>query len=147
MSRRIRTAGVLICLALVAAATAVAAPRIHTTKLPPPLALPTSMAVDEKEWSIVPSRRVVASGQVSMRVYNRGMDDHDLSLVDSNGVLHRVYLEPKGTQVITATLTPGTYRLWCSLFEGTPASHVLLGMETTIEARPDPILLPAAPSY
>lgn len=132
-----RIAGVLIVVSLLAAATAVAAPRIHRTTLPPPPPLPTSLAVDEDEWTVIPSKRVVAAGPVTLRVYNRGMDDHDISLVDATGALQRVYLAPGATTEIRATLTPGTWKLWCSLFEGTPSSHELFGMVSTIEAKTD----------
>ena len=131
-----RIAGALIAVSLLAAATAVAAPRVHRLTPPPPL--PTSLAVDEDEWTVIPSKRVVAAGPVTLRVYNRGMDDHDLSLVDATGALHRVDLAPGTSSEIRATLTPGTWKLWCSLFAGTPGSHELNGMVTTIEARIDP---------
>jgi hypothetical protein len=132
-----RIAGVLIVLSLLAAASAVAAPRVHRLTLPPPPPLPTALAVDEDEWTVIPSKRVVAAGPVTLRVYNRGMDDHDLSLVDAAGTLHQVYLGPGASSEIHATLTPGTWKLWCSLFAGTPESHELFGMVATIEARID----------
>jgi hypothetical protein len=90
---------------------------------------------------VIPSKRVVAAGPVTLRVYNRGMDDHDVSLVDAAGTLHRVYLAPGASTEVRATLTPGTWKIWCSLFEGTPESHELFGMVTTIEARQDPARL------
>jgi hypothetical protein len=133
-----RIAGVLIVVSLLAAATAVAAPRVHRLTLPPPPPLPTSLAVDEDEWTVIPSKRVVAAGPVTLRVYNRGMDDHDLSLVDATGTLHRIYLTPGSSSEIRATLTPGSWKVWCSLFAGTPESHELFGMVSTIEARVDP---------
>jgi hypothetical protein len=133
-----RTAAALIVVSLLAAATAVAAPRIHRLRLPPPPPLPTSLAVDEDEWTVIPSKRVVAAGPVTLRAYNRGMDDHDVSLVDATGTLHRVALAPGASTEVRATLTPGTWKIWCSLFEGTPESHELFGMVTTIEARNDP---------
>jgi len=132
-----RIAAVLIGVSLLAAATAVAAPRVHRLTLPPPPPLPTSLAVDEDEWTVIPSKRVVAAGPVTLRVYNRGMDDHDVSLVDATGTLHRVYLAPGATTEIRATLTPGAWKVWCSLFAGTPESHELFGMVTTIVARTD----------
>jgi hypothetical protein len=136
-----RIAAVLIAVSLLAAATAVAAPRVHRLRLPPPPPLPTSLAVDEDEWTVIPSKRVVAAGPVTLRVYNRGMDDHDVSLVDATGTLHRVYLTPGASTEVRATLAPGTWKIWCSLFEGTPESHELFGMVTTIEARQDPVRL------
>lgn len=138
MTPAVRIAGALICVSLVAAASAVAAPRLHRTTLPPPPPLPTSLAVDETEWKVVPSRSVVAAGPVTLRVYNRGMDDHDLTLVDAAGASHQVYLPPGETRAIHATLTPGLYRIYCSLFAGTPASHEALGMVSRIRVRADP---------
>jgi len=133
-----RIAGALICVSLVAAASAVAAPRIHRTKLPPPPPLSSSLALDEKEWAVTPSRRVVAAGPVSMRVYNRGMDDHDLTIIDSAGVRHQVYLPPGDTQIVHATLAPGVYTVWCSLFAGSASSHEALGMVSYIRAQASP---------
>lgn len=144
MTPAVRIAGALICVSLVAAASAVAAPRLHRTTLPPPPPLPTSLAVDETEWKVVPSRSVVAAGPVTLRVYNRGMDDHDLTLVDAAGVTHRVYLPPGDTQAIRATLAPGLYRIYCSLFAGSPASHEALGMVSRIRVRADPAARTAA---
>jgi hypothetical protein len=133
-----RAAAALLAAALLASATAVAAPRVHRLRVPPPPPLPTSLAVDEREWSIVPSQRRVAAGEVILRVYNRGMDDHDLVIDDALGVAHRVDLAPGESGVIRATLTPGLWTLRCSLFAGTPESHELLGMVTTIRAARDP---------
>lgn len=135
MRPAVRIAGVLMLVSLLLAATAVAAPRLHRTKLPPPTALPSSLAVDEGEWVVRPSKRVVAAGEVTLRVYNRGMDDHDLTVVDATGTTHAVYLEPRTSGVLKVTLTSGTWRIYCSLFAGTPSSHEALGMVTYIRAR------------
>lgn len=138
--RRARPAPlVLLAVALAAAGSAVAAPRIHRTTLPPPVALPTQLAVDETEWSVRPSKRVVAAGEVRIQVYNRGMDDHDLAIVDANGVRRTVELAPRSSGELVVTLAPGRHRIWCSLFEGTTLSHEQLGMVSFIEARPQPV--------
>lgn len=131
-------AGALLCASLAAAASAVAAPRLHHTTLPPPLPLPTSLAVDEGEFVVVPSKTVVAAGDVTLRVYNRGMDDHDLTLVDASGAARQAYLEPGGTQALDVTLTPGVWKLYCSLLAGTPSSHEDRGMVAYLRARKDP---------
>jgi uncharacterized cupredoxin-like copper-binding protein len=144
VSRWVRIAAALLALALVMAASAVAAPRLHRTKLPPPLPLPTSLAVDEGEWVVVPSKRVVAAGEVTLRVYNRGMDDHDLAVVDATGTQHRLELPPGETGTIRATLTPGVWKLYCSLFAGTADSHEVRGMVAFSRARTDPARRAAA---
>ena len=141
MRATVRIAGALLCVSLVAAASAVAAPRLHRTKLPPPLPLPTSLAVDEGEYVVVPSKKVVAAGPVTFRVYNRGMDDHDLSLTDASGVTRSVYLAPGETGTLQVTLTPGDWRIYCSLFPGTPSSHEALGMVARVRAKKDPAVV------
>lgn len=120
MTRCARILAALLALALGMAASAAAAPRLLRTKLPPPLPPSTSLAVDEGEWRVVPSTRVVAAGQVTLRVYNRGMDDHDLTVVDATGAALRLDLAPGQSGTIRATLTPGVWKLYCSLFAGTP---------------------------
>lgn len=140
MRAPVRVAGALICVSLVASASAVAAPRLHRTKLPPPLPLPlpTSLAVDESEFVVILSKTVVAAGEVTLRVYNRGEDDHDLELVDATGATRDAYLEPGASQTIRAVLTPGRWKLYCSLFAGTSRSHEARGMVAYLRARNDP---------
>ena len=138
MTTPVRIAALLLCVSLIAAASAVAAPRLHRTKLPPPLPLPTSLAVDEGEYVVVPSKKVVAAGPVTFRIYNRGMDDHDLTLVDAAGGGHTLYLPPGESGSLQVTLPPGTWKLYCSLFAGTPSSHEALGMAAYVTARADP---------
>jgi hypothetical protein len=91
--------------------------------------------VDETEYAIGVSRTVVGAGQVTLNVYNRGMDDHDLALVDATGTLRTVDVPSRETRSLVATLAPGTVKLYCSLFGGTPGSHEALGMVTSIEVR------------
>jgi hypothetical protein len=89
--------------------------------------------VDETEFSIGLSRTLVGAGQVTFNIYNRGMDDHDLALVDANGALQTVDVPSREMRSLVATLSPGTVKLYCSLFAGTPASHEALGMVTYID--------------
>ena len=131
-------AAALLVASVLPAADAAAAPRLHRTKLPPPTALPTSLAVDEGGWFVRPSKRLVAAGEATLRVYNRGMDDHDLTIVGATGSPRQVYLEPRGTGVLRITLTPGVWKIYCSLFAGTPISHETLGMVSYLRARVDP---------
>jgi hypothetical protein len=56
-------------------------------------------------------------------------------LVDGAGVAHVTTLKPGGDAVLTATLSPGRYRLFCSLQAGTPESHEDRGMKFTLQAR------------
>jgi plastocyanin len=111
--------------------------RHHRLHVPPrPTAtLPSSLAVDETEYTLRPSQIVLAAGQVRITVYNRGMDDHDLTVVDASGVAQQVAVKPGESGTLVVALEPGSYRLYCSLFAGTPESHEALGMHKTIEVR------------
>ena len=139
---RATTASALVALAVAGAALAASpalpfALRVHRLHVPPPVvaALPSALAVDEAEYTLRPSQIVLAAGQVKINVYNRGMDDHDLTLVDGNGVTQQVLVHPGQEGTLIVALKPGSYRLYCSLFEGTPQSHDALGMHAVVEVR------------
>jgi hypothetical protein len=102
---------------------------------PPPPPLPRSVAVDETEFSIGLSRAVVGAGQVTFNVYNRGMDDHDLAVVDVNGNLQAVAVPPREGRSLVAELGVGRVKLYCSLFGGTSESHEALGMVAYIDVQ------------
>ena len=71
-----------------------------------------------------------------LRVYNRGEDDHNLVLVDErNGTPHIVSLKPNEYGVVKAKLARGRYKLFCSLYEGTPQSHEAKGMRFFLTVR------------
>ena len=91
------------------------------------------MAVDETEYSIGLSRTLVGAGEVTFNVYNRGMDDHDLAVVDANGNVQVVAVPPRETRSLVVQLGVGQTRVYCSLFAGTPASHEALGMSAALD--------------
>jgi hypothetical protein len=99
----------------------------------PPAPLPRTVAVDETEYSIGLSRPLVGAGQVTFNVYNRGMDEHDLAVVDANGVLQVVTVPSRESRSLVAQLGVGRVRIYCSLFAGTPASHEALGMSAFVD--------------
>jgi hypothetical protein len=137
MRRAVVTGAVLTLAATAAAAGPADAVRRHRAHRPPAAAPPLAraLAVDESEWALRPSKRVVAAGVVRLRVYNRGEDDHNLVLVDAAGEAHVILLEPGTDGVLTPRLAPGSYRLFCSLQAGTPESHEDKGMWSTLDAR------------
>jgi len=112
-------------------------PRHHRLHVPPAAValLPSSLAVDEDEYHVRPSQIVLAAGQVKINVYNRGMDDHDLTVIDGNGDVQQLPVKPGQAGTLVVALKPGTYTLYCSLFAGTPQSHEALGMHSTIQVR------------
>jgi uncharacterized cupredoxin-like copper-binding protein len=116
------------------------APR-HRLHRPPP-ALPTSLSVDLQEYSVTPSHRVLAAGTVTFSVYNRGMDEHNLTIrgpgtspTGAGRVRGAIWLQPGTSGRLVAKLKPGKYLLYCSMFMGTPQSHYALGMHALVAVR------------
>ena len=128
-------AGILLLGVLAAAlASPAAQARRHRIVLPgEPLA--HALTLDESEWTMRGSKTVVAAGTVTIRAYNRGQDDHNVMLVQSDGTPEVVALKPGESGTITAQLRPGTYKLYCSLFAGTPDSHEDKGMRFFLTVR------------
>ncbi len=129
----------LLVLALAAApgAAGSAGERLHRLHVPPPLApvLPQSIALDEFEWGMRGTHLEIAAGQLRIHVYNRGMDDHDLAVVDAQGVLHTVPLASGADAVLDVDVAAGPVKLFCSLFAGTPDSHEAKGMVFNVTAK------------
>ena len=109
--------------------------RLHLPPAPPPPALPQSIAVDEFEWGMRGTHLQVAAGRLQIHVYNRGMDDHDLAVVDAQGVLHTVPLASGADAVLAVDVSAGPVKLFCSLFAGTPDSHEAKGMVFDVTAK------------
>jgi hypothetical protein len=129
----------LLVLALAAAPGVArsAGERIHRLHVPPPLptVLPQSIAVDEFEWGMRGTHLQVAAGNLQIHVYNRGMDDHDLAIVDAHGQLHTVALASGADAILNVDVAAGPVKLFCSLFAGTPDSHEAKGMLFDLTAR------------
>ncbi len=139
MTGRLLSASVL---AVVAAAMPAGggALRRHRLILPTP-PLPHSLTVDEREWAVVPSQPVLAAGEVTFQVYDRGQDAHNLTIqgpitrAGAGPIRAQAWLKSGGTATIAVKLPPGTYKLYCSMFAGTPQSHEMLGMHALISVR------------
>ena len=132
--RRLAAILLLATLASVVGGSSAGAERRHRIRLPEPQ-LPSGLTVDETEFTLRPSKTVVAAGTVRLRVYNRGEDDHNLVVHERDGTPHVVSLRPAEAGTISVRLEPGTYTLVCNLFEGTPDSHEAKGMKTTLTVR------------
>lgn len=126
--------------ALVASALAAAAALIepaaalalrHRVAVPPaPPARSLSVDLDDNPtYALYPSRRRVRAGVVRVRVYNRGMDDHDLTIVDASGQVHRVFVPAGEDGRLEVDLGRGAITLYCSLFD-----HAARGMAAQIRA-------------
>jgi hypothetical protein len=105
--------------------------RRHRLVVPPP-ALARSLTVDESEFRIRTSKTAVGAGVVTIRVYNRGEDDHDLVVIAGGSPVAHVALKSGASAVLAPVLPPGRVRLICSLQAGTPQSHELLGMHAAL---------------
>lgn len=141
MKRLLAAIAVLAALTVVALSSAAGARPASTSRGPrhllhpvsPPL--PHSLTVDEQEWSIILSEKVVGAGAVHFTDYNRGMDEHDLVIKGPGLDRPPVYVMPGQSTSFVAHLKRGTYVVYCSMFMGTPESHYMLGMHTTLTVR------------
>jgi hypothetical protein len=95
---------------------------------PPPL--PSRTGVDLDEYSVYSAYAKLAAGPVELNVTNFGMDDHDLTVESADHTqLAQVYLTPGAAAQVNLTLAAGSYRLYCSLYNG---AHDQQGMHTQL---------------
>jgi len=136
---RLGVAGAAVLAAPAAVLPLAAQARSRRTHRPPPnVTLWRSIAVNESEWKLRPGHLNFAAGAIRIHVYNQGMDDHDLTIADRAGRIidARAVVAKIGTKsgqaVFTVRLKPGRYKLYCSLFAGTPDSHEERGMVASV---------------
>ena len=119
-------------LAAVSAASS-AAPRAERgSRLAPARAsAPARLLVSASEYRLTLSRPRIARGGAIVQLLNRGQDDHDLRLrriSSRHGSIARWSVtRPGRLSQLTLRLSPGRYRLWCSL-----AGHRRLGMRALL---------------
>ena len=81
----------------------------------PPVA-PNRLRVRAREWSLVLSRPAVQAGDLTVELANEGEDPHNLNLELPGGQTYSIDdLDPGELEDGTFPLTPGTWRLYCSL--------------------------------
>lgn len=98
---------------------------------------PARMLVTAREWSLTLSRGAVPAGQLTVQLYDRGQDAHNLNIRRVGhghrltGRAQRLALTQSGglTQA-TWRLAPGRYELYCSL-----PGHARLGMRAYLLVR------------
>jgi hypothetical protein len=92
------------------------------------------MSVTAREWSLSPSRAVLAAGGQTIELRNWGEDPHNLVISPDDGSYAPLYTWPETPSLelftMDTALSAGRYRLWCSL-EG----HVAAGMTTTVRVQ------------
>ena len=80
--------------------------------------LPGRLGVRSDEFFYTLSRPTVGAGEVIIELDNRGEDPHNLNLAKTGSTDMPLTISEVGPLVRATerfTLTPGTYRLWCSL--------------------------------
>jgi plastocyanin len=106
------------------------APGQPGTPTPDAPALPRSVSVAAREYSLTPSRPLVGAGAVTVELRNSGEDPHNL-VVSPEGTHTALAsfseIGPGTYERRSVTLAPGRYQLWCSL-----EAHETLGMSTTL---------------
>lgn len=112
------------------------APALAAPVLPEPV-LPTEpepqisrLGVKADEYSYVLSRPGVAAGETIVELDNQGEDPHNLKLQREGSAEPSLEVPEAGPDERTSarfSLSPGSYRLYCSLF-----SHEAKGMQATL---------------
>ncbi len=90
---------------------------------------PSHLQVTQIEYRLLLSRGTVRAGNLDLEELDGGADPHDLRLRREAGgpTIYGRLLTPGRRWDGVVHLTPGTYRLWCSLPE-----HAKLGMHAVL---------------
>jgi hypothetical protein len=98
---------------------------------------PAHLLVYAQEWSLWPSRTSLPAGSVSVELWNRGQDAHDLRLRRLRGrhMVGRIDGAVKvtlsgGLSNASWKVRPGRYMLYCSM-----PGHYMKGMHTVLTVR------------
>jgi hypothetical protein len=98
---------------------------------------PARMLVYAQEWSLWASRTSLPAGRVTVQLWNRGQDAHDLRIrrLDRRGRMagHAQGLAATASGVISEAswrLGPGRYELYCSM-----PGHLRRGMHVRLVVR------------
>ncbi len=85
------------------------------------------------EFTVRLTRTTLDAGLIELTATNYGMDEHDLTVSRGGTIRARTGLiAPRDDKTLTFTATPGTYRVYCSILDGT---HDDAGMNTTLTVR------------
>lgn len=121
----------------VATAAAAAAAALVLLALPAAARAPARMLVTAQEWSLTLSRGSAPAGALTVQLYDRGQDAHNLNIRRLGrrdrltGPAQKVSLTQSGAlSEATWHLAPGRYELYCSL-----PGHAKLGMRAYLTVR------------
>jgi plastocyanin len=83
------------------------------------------------EWTVRVSKSPIRAGRTTFHAMNEGKYQHAFE-IEGNGQEWKVDgIKPGGTTTLAATLTPGTYTVYCPLVD-THGNHQKRGMSTTL---------------
>jgi hypothetical protein len=92
---------------------------------------PDLVHVRLREWSVPVSKSPIRAGRTTFHAMNEGKYQHALE-IEGNGQEWKIdAIKPGGTATLAATLTPGTYTVYCPLVD-THGNHQKRGMTTTL---------------
>jgi uncharacterized cupredoxin-like copper-binding protein len=87
--------------------------------------------VQEKEYSVtLAGGSTLGAGNVSFEVANVGKIQHDLAVAGAAKPAKTPLIDPGKTQVLKVDLTPGKYKLYCTV-----PGHEQLGMKTEVTVK------------
>ncbi len=86
------------------------------------------------EWSIVVSQGNVSPGTFNFHAMNQGAYTHAFEIEGNGQEWKSDPIPPGGTATMTATLTPGTYMVYCPVTDG-QGNHREKGMSTTFSVQ------------
>ncbi len=89
----------------------------------------TTITVSLSEWKVALSPDTVKAGPVTFRVNNKGAVAHTLYVRGDGLDKGTKDILPKQAGILSATLKPGTYEVFCSMSDET---HKLAGMTKTL---------------
>jgi plastocyanin len=109
-------------------------PSLVPAPVPPPA--PTTLShlqVPEREFTLTLSHATLPAGPVAVEAVNFGEDPHNLAIqraASGDPAAAFPMLDPGHRVSQTVNLSPGTYRLYCTI-----SGHAALGMQATLTVR------------
>jgi plastocyanin len=92
---------------------------------------PGQIHIRLNEWTVRVSKSPIRAGPTTFHAMNEGKNQHAFE-IEGNGQEWKVdAIKPGGTATLAATLTPGTYQVYCPLVD-THGNHQKRGMSTTL---------------
>lgn len=112
-------------------ASAIENPALPSAGAPAATGEPGQIHIRLNEWTVRVSKSPIRAGRTTFHAMNEGKNQHAFE-IEGNGEEWKVdAIKPGGTATLAATLTPGTYQVYCPLVD-THGNHQKRGMSTTL---------------